>query len=230
MNDVREAADRIGAKFDPNGDGLADLHRRRSRARRRRSILAGLVAVLVAGGSLVLVRTLPNSTTRHRPKVKVIATWAVASPATSASPVAAVDCPTPSGDSPPPVVLSSTSAAPASMVEVSGTFQTKELWMQLWWNAGQIGDQVAPPPWPPIGPELPVSPARPGPVVKLAAVAGPSVTGECSFHTEFVVPDVAPGTYQLAWVFGALGDPTPPDQPGDFYAFWSSELSFDVMG
>jgi hypothetical protein len=127
------------------------------------------------------------------------------------------------------VVLSSTSGAAGSSVEVSGMFVTEELWMQLLWNAGEIDGEIAPPPWPPTGPDLPFAPAGPGPVVKLAAIAGPATTGECSFQTQFTVPDVEPGTYQVQWVYGTEAHATQPRGEGAFGLF-ASVLTFQVTG
>jgi hypothetical protein len=127
------------------------------------------------------------------------------------------------------VVLSTTSGAAGSSVEVSGTFGSEELWMQLLWNAGEINGEIAPPPWPPTGPDLPFAPAGPGPVVKLAAIAGPATTGECSFQTQFTVPDVEPDTYQLRWFFGAEAHGTQLRHDGGF-ALFASELTFQVTG
>jgi hypothetical protein len=232
MNDVREAIERVGASFDPSGGGIDELSRRRARARTRRRVMAGVLALSVtAGGSLLAVRAFPASSPRSHTKMKVVATWAAPGAApSSAATAGAVQCPTPSGDSPPPVVLSTTSGAAGSSVEVSGMFGSEELWMQLLWNAGQIGGKIAPPPWPPTGPELPFDPAGPGSVVKLAAIAGPPTTGECLFHTRFTVPDVEAGTYRLRWFFGALAHANYPPHPKRGYALWSSELTFHVTG
>jgi len=187
-----------------------------------------LALSVAAGGSLVAVVAFPAAHPPAHQKVTVIRTWAAASTATPTAAKAAVQCPTPSGDSPPPVVLSETSGAAGSSVEVSGTFGTAELWMQLLWNAGEISAEIAPPPWPPTGPDLPLDPAGPGPVVTLAAIAGPAATGECSFHARFAVPDVRPGTYQLRWFFGGLGHVTDPSRAENAYVLLGSELTFQV--
>jgi hypothetical protein len=241
MNDVRDAIDRVGAPFDPREAGFDDLTRRQTRARTHRRILAGALALAVmGGGSLLLVRAFPSSSSPPRPEVKVIASWAAGTVAMSTA-SAQVECPTPSGDSPPPVELSSTSGAAGSSVEVTGTFWNHGLWMQLWWNAGEIGDEIPMPPWPPTGPDLQFDPAGPGPVLRLAAIASPAVTGECSFKTKFTVPDVQPGTYQVQWLFGGAGEPRPPHRPSGviisptdhgatFALVWSSVFSFRVTG
>jgi hypothetical protein len=231
MNDVREAIERVGARFDPRGDGVEDLHRRRGRARMRRRSAAGALAVAVAaGGALLAVRAFPASAPQVHPRPVVVATWAAGSPVKANPPARGVYCPTPTGDSPPPVVLSTTTGTAGSSVRLSGSFGSEELWMQLLWNAGKISGRIAPPPWPPIGPDLPFDPAGPGPVVKLAAIAGPPRTGECSFQTTFTVPDVPPGTYRLRWFFGALGHSNHPSDPAGAYALWGSELTFHVTG
>ena len=228
MNDVREAIERVGARFDPGEGGLEDLPRRRTRARRRRRVLAGALALAVmAGGSLLLVRAFPATSTAPHPKVQVIATWGAVSVATPAV-ATPVECPTPSGDSPPPVVLSDASGVAGSSIQLTGSFWNDGLWMQLWWNAAEIGDSIPPPPWPPTGPDLSFDPAGPGPVVKLATIASPASTGECSFKAQFTVPDVQPGTYQLRWFFGGTNEPNPPS-PAISYV-WSSVLSFEVTG
>jgi hypothetical protein len=185
--------------------------------------------MVAAGGSLFAVLALHSSTSTGPSKVKVLAKWAAASASSAGAQSNETTCPTPSGDSPPPVVLSSTSGAAGSSVEVSGRFWNEELWMQLVWNAGEIGGQIDPPPWPPSGPDLPFAPAGPGPVVKLAAVAGPATTGECSFQTRFTVPDVEPGTYQIQWVYGAEAQGEKLRDGGGF-ALFASVLTFQVTG
>jgi hypothetical protein len=55
-----------------------------------------------------------------------------------------------------------------------------------------------------LGPDIRFEAATSGPVVKLAAVAGPDSTGDCSYQTQFTVPDVEAGTYELLWVLGAV--------------------------
>jgi hypothetical protein len=231
MNGVRNAIDRIAAGFDPQSDGLEDLSRRRRRDRVRRRVAAGTIALAVAaGGALLLFVTFPDSKARTRPEVQVLATWPASSmstpsPATSSSPVA---CPRPSGDSPPPVVLSSTSGAAGSSIDVSGRFWNSELWMQLLWNAGALDGDVSPPPWPATGPDLPSAPAASGPVLTLAKIEGPASTGACSFHTSFTVPDVEPGTYLLRWVSGDTGGSTGPSRGDDVYYLFSGVLTFRV--
>ncbi len=230
MNDVREAIERVVARFDPPGGGLDDLSRRRKRARARRRLAAGALALMAAtGGSLLAVRAFPAGTHAISPKTRVLATWAAAPATPAAAASSEPTCPTPSGDDPPPVVLSSTSGAAGSSVEVSGMFGTEELWMQLLWNAGEINGEIAPPPWPPTGPDLPFAPAGPGPVVNLAAIAGPAMTGECSFQTQFTVPDVEPGTYQVQWVYGVEVHGAKLRAEGVFGLF-ASVLTFQVTG
>jgi hypothetical protein len=229
MTEVREAIERVGAQFDPPGGGFDDLSRRRKRARLRRRLTAGALGLTVAAGGLLLaVRAFPASTPKPHSDIRVLATWA---PASTATPTVAASsepaCPTPSGDDPPPVVLSSTSGAAGSSIEVSGTFWNEELWMQLWWNAGEVADNIDPPPWPPTGPDLTFAPAGPGPVVNLASIAGPASTGDCSFKTQFTVPDVEPGTYQVQWVYGGEAHATQPQGEGGFYLF-TSLLTFEV--
>ena len=81
MNDVREAMERVGARFDPPGGGLDDLTRRRKRARRRR-LTAGMLALAVGAGALLAVQTFQASTPGQPSKIRVLATWAAASAAT----------------------------------------------------------------------------------------------------------------------------------------------------
>jgi hypothetical protein len=231
MNEVREVIERVGARFDPPGGGFDDLSRRRKQARVRRRLTAGALALAVAaGGSLLVVRALPASTPGAPSKVRVLATWAAA---TSATPRAALSsqptCPTPSGDDPPAMVLSSTSGAAGSSIDVSGTFVTEELWMQLWWNAGEISGDIAPPPWPPTGPNLQFAPAGPGPVAKLESIAGPGSTGDCSFQTTFTVPGVEPGIYQVQWVYGLEAHAARAWSEGAF-GLLTSLLTFEVTG
>jgi hypothetical protein len=241
MNDLRDAVDRVGAQFDPGEAGFDELTRRRTRSRVRRRILAGALALTVmGGGSLLLVRVFPSSPWPPAPELKVIASWAVGTLAQPTPGSARVECPTPSGDSSPPVVLSSTSGAAGSSIELTGTFWDDGLWMQLWWNAGEIADKIPMPPWPPTGPDLQFDPAGPGPVRKLAAIAPASETGECSFETKLTVPDVQPGTYHVQWLFGGAGGPrsphassyviSPSDHHATFAMVWSSVLTFRVTG
>jgi hypothetical protein len=233
MNDLREAIDRVGARFEPPPPGLDDLAGRRNRARARRRVAAGAFALAVAAaGSLVAVRAFTASSPAPGATISVGAE----SPSPSVGPSAAPSrtetgpsCPSPTGESPPQIVLSSRSAPAGSTVEVSGTFGSAELWLQLWWNArDMMPDTVTPPPWPPTGPDLGLDPAGPGPVVRLLAVAGPPITGDCTFSREFTVPDVEPGTYQLVWVAGGLGETTEPILSA--YALRSSHLTFQVTG
>ncbi|HYT81201.1 MAG TPA: hypothetical protein VEQ37_18495 [Actinomycetota bacterium] len=229
MTDVHEAIERVGARFDPPDGGFDDLSRRRNRARARRRIAVGALALTVAGGgSLLAARAFPASTPGPLSKIRVLATWPATSHPTAAA-ASAPTCPTPSGDSPPPVVLSSTSGAAGSSIEVTGMFPSEELWMQLWWNAGEIAGDIAPPPWPPTGPDLQFAPAGPGPVVKLAAIAGPATTGKCSFQMKFTVPEFEPGSYQVQWVFGGEAHATQPRGEGGFYLL-TSLLTFQVTG
>jgi hypothetical protein len=237
MNDVREAIERIGAGFDPEA-GLEDLARRGRRAAVRRRAAAGTVALLVAAaGSLIAVRAFSNVSHEQPAKVRVAIAWSTASPASPAtratptesmgSPVAE-SCPTPSGDSPPPVLLSRTSGSAGSSVEVSGTFQTGEDWLQLWWNADgdTLPDTLEAPPWPATGPELTFGPIGPGPVTNIASMGGPGETGDCAFDTEVTIPDVPAGSYQIVAVFG--GADAPPSQTG--YVWLSGPFTFEVTG
>jgi hypothetical protein len=231
MNEVREAIERVGGRFSPPGDGFDDLSRLRKRARVRRRLMAGALALTVAAGGLILaVRAFPTPARGPQSKIRVLATWAAASaaaPTTAAS--SAPTCPTPTGDDPPPVVLSSTSGPSGSSIEVTGKFGTEDLWMQLWWNAGEIAGGIAPPPWPPTGPHLQFAPAGPGPVLNLGSIAGPAATGDCSFHTSFAVPPVEPGAYEVQWVFGAEAHGTRLRDEGGF-ALLTRVLTFQVTG
>jgi hypothetical protein len=233
MNDVRAAVDQVGTRFELPDGGLGDLSRRRDRVRARRRIATAALALAVAaGGSLFAVRTFAPS--RSHTKTQVGATSPTPSVATSVAPSTSTPgvpaCPTPTGDSPAPVVLSSTAAPAGSSVEVSVTFGNGELWYQLWWNAGRaMPHTFAPPPWPPTGPDIQLNPAGPGPVLRLLAVAGPSTTGECTVRSAFTVPDVEPGTYHLVWIAGGFGDTTEPSSDGA-YVLRSSPLTFTVRG
>lgn len=231
MSDLHEAIERMGARFDPPVGGWEDLLGRRKRARVRRRLTAGALAlVIAAGGSVLAVRAFPASAPGSPSKPKVLATWTAGSAATPATTApSAPACPTPSGDDPPPVVLASTSGAAGSSIGVSGSFFTDELWMQLWWNAGEVAGDIAPPPWPPTGPDLRFTPAGPGPVVDLAFIAGPVVTGDCSFQTRFTVPDVEPGSYQMQWLFGVEAHGARVQEEGGF-ALFTSLLTFQVTG
>jgi hypothetical protein len=231
MNDVRDAIERVGARFDPEA-GLEDLARRGRRATIRRRVAAGVMALMVAaGGSLIAVLAFSKVSPAPPAKVRVAITWLTTSSATpvatptASSPVGA-SCPTPSGDSPPPVVLSSTSGRAGSSVEVSGTFETGEDWLQLWWNADgdTLPATLPPPPWPATGPDLSFDPVGPGPVVNLASMAGPAETGDCSFRAEVTVPDVSAGTYQMVAVFG--GADAPPGEAG--YIWLLGPFTFEV--
>jgi len=194
----------------------------------RRRVAAGTLALMVGvAGSVLAARAFLGSSTRRLPEVKVVTFRAAsdASPAPGAT--GNSKCPTPTGDSPPQVIPGSTSGAAGSSVRVSGTFQTGQLWFQLWWNADDMnGGSVAPPPWPDTGPDLrgELDPADSGPMTELTSVAGPASTGDCSFRAEFTVPDVAPGRYQLLWVFGAVD--RPPAENG--FALFLSPLTFEV--
>jgi hypothetical protein len=223
MNELREAIERITGRLDLAA-GFDDLPRRRDRTRARRRVAAGVTALAIAGaGSVLVVRAFPGGGGVPVPLPTIVAvTWpasasATVSPTSTAPPV--TKCPTPSGDD-RAWALSSTSGQAGSSVDVSGTFQNGQFWVQLWWNADgdEVADKVGPPPWPPTGPDLRVGPAGPGPVVELAAVAGPASGGECSFHTRFTVPDVDSGIYQLVFVIG--GTSAPPGDGG--YAVFQS--------
>jgi hypothetical protein len=230
VNELREAMDRLGAPYEPSEDGWGDLARRRTRVRRRRRITrVGLVVAVVAGGSLAAARTLTPPTTNGDGKVKVLATWPVASLATPTTAAAAgPSCPAPSGDSPPPVNLPAASGAAGSSMHAVGSFQTGWLWFQLWWNADgdTLAPTIEPPPWPPTGPDPGFRAAGPGPVTQLAAVAGPATTGDCSFQTTITIPDVDPGIYHMAWAFGVQSG-TGGD---DGFAIWVSQMTFEVTG
>ncbi len=229
MNDVKDAIDRIGHRFDPPPDSLARLTRRRHRVDTRRRITAGALALTVGvGGSILAARAFLGSSAGHANRVRIVTVPAASGASPTPATVGGLTCPRPSGDSPPPVVLGSSSAPAGSSVSVSGTFMTGELWFQLWWNADdQSGyTTVTPPPWPATGPDLEraFDPAAPGLKEQLAAVAGPSSSGECSFRTRFTVPNVAPGHYQLLWVFGAMA--SPPGEGG--FSLYVSPVTFEV--
>lgn len=228
MNDAREAIERVGSRFDPPSYGFEDLAGRRNRTRTRRRITAGALALTFSVGALLLaVRAFPASTPGPPSKVKVLAKWPTTSAVTpDAAAASEPSCPAPTGDGPPQVVLSSTSGPAGSSVDASGLFWTGQLWLQLWWNAGEAPGEVAPPPWPPTGPDLRFAPAGRGPVAELTSVAGPSTTGNCSFQTRFNVPNVEPGTYQVQWVFGTANPPH--GETG--YALLTSPLTFEVIG
>jgi hypothetical protein len=229
MNDLREAIERVGARFDP-GSGLEDLVTRRRRVRTRRRIVAGASALAIAaGGTLIAVRAFSASSPGPPGTIRIAATWSP-SPSGSASAGAAAvpSCPTPPGDDPGQVALSRSSGPAGSSVEVSGSFLTGQSFLQLWWNADEdtFPDQVGPPPWPPTGPDLTFGPEGPGPAVELAAVAGPGETGDCSFRTEITIPDAPPGTYAVESVFGGPSAP----EGGSGYFFVYGPLTFEVTG
>jgi hypothetical protein len=235
MSDVRQAIERVGARWNPSGGGLAALLLRRNRVRTRRRIAAGAFAITVAaGGGLVAVRAFLAPASELPAKVNVAATWPATFPVVPpAANAGGPPCPTPSGEDPAQVVFSPTSGPAGSSVEVSGLFETGDLWFQLWWNAdwdlASLQEfNVPPPPWPPTGPDLRFGPAAPGPVVELASVAGPAETGDCSFRTEFTVPETEPGTYQLVWVTGTA---TPPSgEIGYAVLIHLSPVTFEVTG
>jgi hypothetical protein len=228
MTDVRETIDRIGSRFEPPDGGWEELSRRRTRARIRRRIRAGALAVVVAVlGSVVAVRALWSEAPSTRRQPVLVATFpAVAATASSSGSSGSVTCPTPTGDSPAPVTLSSSSGSAGSTVNVSGRFVNDEAWLQLWWNADpqHAPDHIAPPPWPPTGPQLAFPAAGPGPVLELGSVEGPESTGECTFTTRFTVPDVPPGTYQVLWASGFGAQP----EGGGAFALFASSMDFEV--
>jgi hypothetical protein len=230
MNDIKETIERIGKRFDPPPEGLAELSRRRRRVDMRRRITAGTLAVVVGvGGSVLAARAFLGSSPPARTDGFKVVTFPAASTVSPTPPATTgeVKCPTPSGDSPPAVILGSTSGAAGSSIQVSGTFQTGQLWLQLLWNADdESNGHVTPPPWPPTGPNLQreLDPAAPGLMTELASVPGPQSLGDCSFRSAFTVPDVAPGRYQLLWVFGALA--SPPESGG--FALFLSPTTFEV--
>jgi hypothetical protein len=231
MNELRDAIDRTGAMFEPPDDGLDDLRRRSELRRARRRVTAGTLAVAVAtGGAIFALRTLPSSPSGPHPRGSVLATWAPAASTTPAPEASkGITCPTLSPDDQAPLLLSSTSGAPGSTIDVTGRFPIGGLWMQLWWNAGDPADTLDSPPWPPTGPDLHLGPAGPGPVVNLASVAGPATTGECSILARFIVPSVEPGTYKILWLFGAAADSS-SQHPDDAFAIWGNQLTFQVTG
>jgi hypothetical protein len=223
VNEIRDVIDRVGASFDSGGASLENLNRRRNRIRARKRIRAGGLALLIAGcGSLLAARAFLVSSPEPITSVSVAATGQESG--TTAT-TAETTCPTPSGDSPPPVVFSSVSGPVGSSVEVTGTFQTHFAFLQLWWNADEnkVPAHVAPPPWPPTGPDIGFKPAASGPVVELASVAGPGSTGDCVFKTTITVPPVEPGTYDVLWTFGA-------DSASPGYSLFTGVLAFEVTG
>jgi hypothetical protein len=228
MNDLRDAIERVGARFDPAGR-FDDLAGRRHRARVRRRVAAGALALTVAAaGTFIAVRAFSTSATGRPAKINFAATSPTPSTATPSGAALEPSCPTPPGERPAPVVLARTSGPAGSSVEVSGTFETGEQWLQLWWNADgdTLPATLGPPPWPPTGPDLTFGPAGPGPVVELGSVTGPTGAGDCSFQTEVTIPDVSPGSYQVAAVFG--GANPPPGEAG--YVYLYATLTFEVTG
>src|SRR5205823_458190 len=106
------------------------IRRRKGRRARRRVATWAFALAVFAGGSVVAIRIFAASPHSPRPKIEVAATWPAASLATPTAAAAGRECPAPSGDSPPPVILSSTSGRAGSSVEVSGTFEPGFLWLQ----------------------------------------------------------------------------------------------------
>jgi hypothetical protein len=221
MNGVREAVDRIGERVDPPRGDLADLSRRRDRLRaRKRLTAAGVALMIVTGGTVVAGRAFLAQTPEPTSRVRVAASW----PGTGAAETEAERiCPRPSGDHPSLVALSSDSGPAGTSVDVSGTFLNGTVFLQLWWNAdgARLPATLAPPPWPPSGPDIRFEAATPGPVVKVVAMVGPGSTGDCSFETRFTVPDVEPGTYELLLVMGTVN-------PSPGYALLTTEVPFEV--
>jgi hypothetical protein len=218
MNDVRDAIERIGGAFDAPDGGWEDLGRRRKRLRTRHRVVAGTLAAIVAGGATLLtVRAFSGSSPTRTPTVN---------PATS-GPATTTVCPGPPKDGSPLVTFSSRSGPAGSEVEVSGQFQSGERWLQVWWNADEatLPSHLSPPPWPATGPQLRFGPASSGPVLRVAAVAGPGPNPDCWFRTTFTVPDVPPGTYQVLRVSGIVN---PPSQQS--YALLSGPFTFRVSG
>jgi hypothetical protein len=220
MNDVRDAIERIGEAFDPRNGGFEDLARRRKRLRARHRVVAGALAAIVAvGGTLLTVRAFSATNPTPTPTIDP----ATSGPTTKTS----TACPGPPKDGSPIVTFSSTSGPAGSSVEVSGRFQTGERWLQVWWNAdeGTIPTRLSPPPWPATGPELRFGPTSKGPVLQVAAVAGPGSKPDCSFRTAFTVPDVEPGTYEVLRVSGIVNPPS-----DEAYALLSGPITFEVTG
>lgn len=108
-------------------------------------------------------------------------------------------------------------------MDVSGTFPNGSVFLQLWWNTdgARLPATLAPLPWPLPAPDIRFEAAASDRVVKVAAVAGPDSTGDCSCETRFTVPDVDPGAYELLWVMGAVN-------PSPGYAHFTSEVPFEV--
>jgi hypothetical protein len=225
MNDVKDAVDRIGERFSPSLGGLAELEGRRRRSGTRRRAATGVFALIVGvAGSALAWHAFLGPTDSH-PRIDVL-TAATSSTSASNGTADRGTCPAPSGESPPTVMLGSNSAAAGSSVDVSGSFQTGQAWVQLWWNAEDTERSVASPPWPPMGPDLRsgLDPKAPGPMTELASVAGPASGGDCSFKTTVTVPDVSPGRYQLLWVFGSAGG----SMGQDGFALFTSPVTFEV--
>jgi hypothetical protein len=223
VNEIRDVIDRVGASFDSGVASLDDLNTRRDRIRARKRITAGGMALLIAGGgSLLAARAFLVSSPEPTTSVSIATTGQGSEAAATTS---ETTCPTPNGDSPPPLVLSTVSGPAGSTVEVTGSFQTHFAFLQLWWNADEnrIPAHVDPPPWPPTGPDIRFKPVTSGPLVELAAVAGPDSIGDCAFETMITVPQVEPGTYGVLWVFGADGA-----SPG--YSLFTGVLTFEVTG
>jgi hypothetical protein len=220
MNDVRDAVERVGQRFAPSDSGFEDLSRRRGRIRTKRRVAAGGVALLVAvGGTTVAVRAFVQTSPTPRSAINTGGTRS----ATSAS----AECPGPPADGSPLVTFASTSGTAGSLIEVSGAFQTGERFLQVWWNADEdrLPTWVAPPPWPASGPELRFEPAGPGPVEKVASIAGPGPNPDCSFWTTFEIPDVEAGTYTVLRVSGIVNSPD-----GSGYALFTGPITFEVTG
>jgi hypothetical protein len=75
MNEVRDAIERVGGRFDSGGASLDDLTRRRDRIRARKRFTAGGLALMIAaGGSLFAARTILASSPGPSSKVRVAAT------------------------------------------------------------------------------------------------------------------------------------------------------------
>jgi hypothetical protein len=224
MNDVREAVERIGRRLTPTVGDLDDLSRRRNRARVRQRIAAVSVALTVAtAGGLLLVRAFVISA----PGASTIGAASSSSPSTTLA-EGQPECPSPSADTRPRVSLSATSGQAGSSVDVSGTFESGERWLQLWWNADEdtTPASVDRPPWPSGGPDLRFGAAGSGPVLKLDSVPAPASGENCSWHSEFTVPDVSPGSYPVVSVVGTITE----QQGQDAYALWVSSIMFEVTG
>ena len=231
MNDLKEAIDRIGERFDASAGGLPTLEERRRRSGAQRRLAAASVALVVGIAGSVLVARAFLGPTDGSPEITIPQAANSTTSSSTSSPLAGTAiCPTPSGDSPPSIVLESTTGAAGSTVRVSGSFQTGQAWLQLWWNADDTTQgRVSPPPWPATGPDLreALDPKTPGLMTELASVAGPASTGSCSFTTAFTVPDVPPRSYQVMWAFGAPASSTNDEHS---FALFTSHLRFEVAG